>query len=400
MVQRNTGIIACILLLFLTACKEKPQKTAPSPPEVDISLPLKHRIIEWEEYTGRFEAVNHVDIRSRVSGYLVEKTFTDGQIVAKGDVLFVIDPRPFEYELQRATAHFQLAQKEYKRAKRLRETQAIAQEDLDRREQELKVAKAVLSTASLNMEFTRVTAPISGRVSESHIDLGNLIRENETILTRVVSINPVHFVFEGSQTQLLKYLRTDPSGLHQSPAGAAYPALIKLQDEYVFSHKGRIDFADNIVDPQTGSIRLRALIENKDGILYPGLFGRARVTQNGEYEALLLPENAINTDQNKKFVYIVDNENKAQRKYIRTGSLLENGYVVIQQGLEGTEKVVIKGIQRIRRPAQPVTPSHIDLKWVKLNNVPDLNTIPSLEEIAGKPAIEQVRSEQAGILSR
>jgi membrane fusion protein, multidrug efflux system len=380
-------VIGCIILLTLAGCKEEGKKNAPPAPEVDVAAPLKHNIVDWDEYTGRFEAVQRVDIRARVTGYLVEKRFKDGQNVNKGDVLFIIDPRPFNYEMERANAQYQLAQKEYTRAKGLRETQAISQEDLDRREQELKVAQAALNDASLDVEFTKVTAPIDGKISESFIDTGNLVRENDTVLTRIVSVDPVHFVFEGSQTQLLKYLRLDRAGLRPGSEDAAHPVLIELQDEDQFTmHNGRMDFTDNIVDPQTGTIQFRALVENKDGFIYPGLFGRARITTSGEYEAILLPENTVSTDQSKKFVYVVSDDNKAQRAYVTVGPVLDNGFVVIRQGLKGNERVVINGLQRIRKPAQPVMPAQKTLEWVALNQTTDLNKIPSLHDIANKIA--------------
>lgn len=378
-----------ILTLILGACsKEQVSSAVSAPPAVDVVTPLKYKITEWEEFTGRFEAVSRVDIRARVTGYLVEKKFRDGQMVKKGDVLFVIDPRPFEYAMTRVEAQYALADKAFKRAADLRNTAAISQEDFDRRIEEVKGAEASLNEAKLDVEFTRVTSPIDGKISEGFVDIGNLVRENETVLTRVVSVDPIHFEFESAQDLMLKYLRLDRAGKRASSDTTANPIFIKLQDENNFIHMGRMDFVDNIVDPGTGTIRGRALVENRDTIIYPGLFGRARLMGRANFETLLLPEKAINTDQNRKFVYIVSDENRATRSYITPGKLLDNGLVVVEDGLKGNERVVVDGMQRIRAPEQPVTPEEIPLEWVETEAMPDLSVVPSLEEIANmaKPA--------------
>ncbi len=385
------------LLLFiglLTGCNEnEKQSIAPPPAEVDVAQPLKHIIVEWDDYTGRFEAINRVDIRSRVTGYLVEKKFKDGQRVKKGDVLFVIDPRPFEYEKQRMQARYNLALKEYKRADGLRVTRAISQNDFDRRAQELQVAEASLNDAKLNLEFTNVTSPIDGKVSDDFINVGNLVRANETLLTRVVSVDPIHFEFEASQSALLKYIRLDRAGKRPGSDTTPNPVFVKLPDEDSYNHVGRMDFVDNIVDPGTGTIQGRALIENKDAIIYPGLFGRLRLIGSGEYEAILLPEGAINTDQNRKFVYTISEDNKAGRAYVRVGPVLDNGFTIIRDGLTGNERVVINGTQRIRAADQPVTPNEAPLEWVALNTMPDLNSVPTLSDLKNDPEGEQVQEE-------
>lgn len=357
-----------------TACTETTQSAdaataAPPPAEVDVAIPLKHKLTDWDEFTGRFEAINDVQLRARVTGYLVEKKFKDGAFVEKGDVLYVIDPRPFEYEFHRVEAQYKLAQKEWQRAQNLRETRAISQEEVDRRFQELQIAQASLHDAKLQLSFTQVTAPISGKLSDSYVDVGNMVEENETVLTRIVSTNPIHFRFEGSQTELLKYLRLDRSGQRPSSDTAPNPIYIKLLDEDKFYHQGKMQFVDNAVDNSTGTIQATAEVNNDEGIIYPGLFGRARLLGRANYDAVLLPENAINTDQDKKFVYVINNEDKVERRYVSVGNLLDNDLIVVSQGLSGDEHVVVNGIQRIRQSQQTVTPNLTEIEWRELESI-------------------------------
>ncbi len=382
--QASLLVTIFALSLLLAGCGQKAAPAAaPTPPEVDVATPLKHSITEWDEFTGRFEAVDRVDVRARVTGYLVEKRFRDGQFVKQGDVLFVIDPRPFEYEMQRADAAYVLAKKSLERATNLRKTQSVSQEILDERLQQYKVAEASLNEARLNLEFTQVIAPIDGKISSGFVDTGNLVSANDTVLTRIVTVDPIHFVMEGSQANLLKYTRLDRAGKRGSSDTTPNPILIKLLDEETFIHKGRMDFLDNIVDPDTGTIVARALVENKDGIIYPGFFGRAHLLGSGEYEAILLPEKAINTDQDKKFVYVVNADNQAVRVYVTPGPVLDNGFIIVREGLGGDERVIVNGVQRIRMPQQPVTPVAVTLEWKALPDQPDIESIPSLDEMTG-----------------
>ncbi|WP_202410357.1 efflux RND transporter periplasmic adaptor subunit [Pseudomaricurvus sp. HS19] len=376
------ALCGLMLPFVLLGCNEPAAPgAAPTPPEVDVTQPLRHQLIEWTEYPGRFEAVARVEVRARVTGYLQEKQFRDGQYVKKGDLLFVIDPRPFEYEMQRADAQYSLAQKAYKRAADLMRSKSISQEQFDQRQQELKVAEAALNEARLNLDFTRVTAPIDGKISDSFIDSGNLVSANSTVLTRIVSVDPIHFEFEGSQGDLLNALRLDRAGKRPSSDYSPNPIFIKLLDEKHYDHSGRMEFIDNVVDAGTGTVKARALVSNPQAIIYPGLFGRARLSSSGEYEALLLPEKAINTDQNRKYVYAVNANNQATRIYVEPGPVQDNGLVIIRSGLSGDERVVINGIQRIRAPQQPVTPNAVTLEWQETDTMPDINMVPSLEEI-------------------
>lgn len=373
-----------LLSLLLFGCKDKAneqQTPQMGPMPVDVSKPIKRTITDWDEYTGRFEATDRVEIRARVTGYLTKQNFSDGQIVKAGDSLFVIDPRPFEYAEQRAQAQFNLTEKEYKRAQSLREQSAISQEELDRRFQEFQAAMAELNDAKLNVEYTQIRSPIAGRVSDAFVDNGNLVEANQTILTLIVSTNPIHFEFEASQGDLLKYLRLNPSGRQDGSTVDLNPLFIKLQDEDTFQHIGRVDFVDNTINPSTGAIKVRALVPNKANLLYPGLFGRARLTARGSYEALLIPQHVIQTDQNKKFVYVVNDQNQANRQYITVGSLLDNGFLPVKSGLSEQDNIVTAGIQRIRMPNQPVAPNVVDIPWQTTDTMPVDESIPSLDEI-------------------
>ena len=226
-----------LLALALAGCREdKKAAAAPQKPAaVDVAIPLKHKITEWEDFTGRFKAVQSVDVRARVTGYLLEKKFKDGQTVEKGDVLYVIDQRPFQYEVQRTQAQYEAAKRSYERADRLRDRQVVSEEEYDRRLQEMQSAEAALDVAKLNLGFTEVKAPISGKTSSDFINIGNLVRENETILTRIVSVDPIHFVFEASQGSLLKYTRLDREGKRPSSDRAPNPIFVKLLDETSYS---------------------------------------------------------------------------------------------------------------------------------------------------------------------
>lgn len=391
--MRNfSALLLCLLLLG--GCNDKQQVAAVrQPPEVDVTLPLKQTITEWDDFTGRFEALQRVDIRARVTGYLLEQRFRDGQRVHKGDVLFLIDPRPFQYEVDRAKAQYDLASKAYQRAQDLRKTRSIAQELFDQRVQELRVSEAAYKEAQLNLQFTEVKAPIDGKISDKFVDIGNLVSANDTLLTRIVSVDPIHFEFEGSQGDFLKYLRLDRAGKRPSSDTEPNPIFIQLLDENDFTHMGRMDFVDNVIDSGTGTIRGRALVQNPEAIIYPGMFGRARLLGSGEYEALLLPEKAINTDQSRKFVFTVDNENKAQRTYISVGPILDNGLVIIRKGLQGDEWVVVNGTQRIRAAQQPVTPKQTPITWTPLSSMPDVSKVPSLQDIAAGSQRQPAASE-------
>lgn len=354
-------LFLCLLLSPLFFTFNASAETTPPLAEVDVAYPLKKKIVEWDEYTGRFRAIEEVEVRARVTGYLEAIKFKDGQKVKKGDVLFIIDPRPFQYVLDRMKAQHELAIKQYERALKLQKKKFISDEVIDQRFEEMQVAATRVNEAKLNLEFTEVKSPISGKISRNFVSVGNLVTKNDTILTRIVSFDPIYFYFEISQNDLLNYIRLDRAGRRPSTEKNAHPIKIKLQDEKDYVHKGKTDFVDNTVDRGTGTIITRAVVPNPDDVIYPGIFGRARLAGSGLYEALLLPDKAINTDQSRKFVYVVDKNNQVQRVYVKLGDIRDSGYYIITDGLKGNERVVISGIQRIRSPEQKVKPIMIQL---------------------------------------
>ena len=359
-----TNLLNIVLVAFLLAgCKEEIAETVVSAPEIKVSNPLQKLLIEWDEYTGRFRAIEEVEVRARVSGYLNEVLFQDGQLVEKGDVLFVIDPRPFEIALKGASAQFALTQKEYERANLLRKTGATSQEELDRRVQELNLAEAVLDRAKLDMEFTQVKAPISGRVSRDLVNVGNLVNgsdSNATTLTNIVAVHPIHFYFEASERNYLKYARLDRSGGREGSRTKANPVEVKLQDEIGYPHKGKMDFVDNRLDRSTGTILGRARIPNPDGLIQPGLFGRARLLGSQEYIATLIPDVLVSNDQARKFVYVVNDKNVIEMRNVTLGPIYEESWRIVRDGLRPDDQLVAKGIQRIR-PGMTITPKKVNL---------------------------------------
>lgn len=350
---RPYAALFALASLVLASCSEAPPPPAASAPQVSVANPLKRNISDWDGFVGQFEAVERVEIRPRVSGYLVEIAFEDGAQVEKGDLLFRIDPRPFEAALDQAKGQVKAvetrlenARTELERAKDLLPLQAVSQEEFDRlnatvlsAQSELQAARAAMRAAELDVEFTKVTAPISGRLSYSRVDVGNIVKADETVLTTVVSIDPMQFTFQGSEAMLLRYKRNNPHGL----AGA--PVRIRLQDERDYNWEGRLEFFDNAIDTNSGTIRGRALVSNPDGFLLPGMFGHLQLQAAASYEGILLPDSAISTRGAQRIVLVVDDNNVVSAKQVELGPLNE-GLRVIRSGLTGNERVIISGLQR------------------------------------------------------
>src|SRR5216117_93387 len=350
--------------LVLSACGPRPAP-APPPPKVKVVQAVAREITEWDEYTARLDAIYSVDVRPRVSGYLQSIHFQDGAIVHKGDLLFLIDPRPYEAALRRAEADVDLAEsrlalarKHFARAADLLGSHAISQEESDIRasnlrqaEASVEEAQAAVDAAKLDVEFTRVSAPVAGRVGRKLVTEGNLINggvgTQGTLLTTIVSLDPIYAYFEADEGALLKYSRLARTGQRPSSRDYKNPVHVALADEEGFPHEGVMDFVDNQVDRGTGTIVGRALLPNPDLSLIPGLFARLRLPGSGRYRAILLPDEAIGSDQSQKFVFVVDGDSKAQYRTVKIGPLVD-GLRVVREGVMPEDWVVVAGLQRVR----------------------------------------------------
>jgi len=353
-----------LLAALASACSEPEKQSKQMPaPEVDVSQPIEAVITQWDEYTGRFAAVNQVQIRARVSGYLQQTTFKDGQAVKKGDVLFVIDQRPFTIALKSTASRFDLAKKEWERGKDLRSKNSLSQEEVDRRTNEYQLAWAALENAKLEMEFTEVKSPINGVVSRDYVNVGNLVTggaSGATLLTTVVSVDPIHFYFDAGERDLLKYIRLSQSDKRESSRTKSNPVQVRLQDEQEFSHLGVMDFVDNQIDPGTGTIQGRAILDNPGGFILPGIFGRMRLLSQENVSVMLVPDIIIGTDQSRKFIYVVTSENKIDRKFVSVGELHTQDLRIITEGLQPDDRILVNGMMRAR-PGAVVSPKQVDI---------------------------------------
>lgn len=370
------SIIAILLFPLLSACgKPGEQGGAPNagqmpPPPVTVAQPIVKNIIEWDDFTGRFEAVDKVNVRARVGGYLQATHFKEGDLVNKGDLLFTIDQRPYQAALRQANAAVANAQarvefttNEVERAKNLRARGNVPERILEQRIQEqrqaeadLASAKGALDQAKLDMEFTQVRAPIAGRISSNFVTEGNLITggtADSTLLTTIVSLSPIHFVFDIDEQAYIKYSRLSRIGDRPSSRDNANPVFVAVADEKEFRHRGMMNFVDNIINDGTGTMRGRAIFDNTDKFLTPGQFGRIRVLGSGQYQAVLIPDAAIMTDQSRKLALTVDENNIVKAVPVTLGPLVD-GLRVVRQGLSGSERIIINGLQRAQDGA-PVT---------------------------------------------
>ncbi|GAA6184527.1 efflux RND transporter periplasmic adaptor subunit [Aliiglaciecola sp. 2_MG-2023] len=354
-------------LTLLSACSEQPSAPQSQPiPEVDVAQPIKTVIDQWDEYTGRFRAVKEVEIVARVSGYLDKVNFKDGQAVNKGDVLFVIDQRPFEIALKSAKSRVSLAKKELERGLDLRKKNSISQEEVDQRLSEFEMAEAAYDNAKLEMEFTEVKSPIDGIVSRDFVNAGNLVNgtaTNATLLTTVVSISPIHFYFDAGERDFLKYLRLDQNNQRESSRDVPNPVKIKLQDEDTYTHEGVMDFVDNKMDQSTGTIQGRAILKNEDGFIVPGIFGRIRLLNRENVTVLLIPDKSIGTDQSRKYVNLINQDNQIERRFVTLGELHTRELRIIEQGLEEGDKIVVNGMMRAR-PGATVSPVEVNISEI------------------------------------
>jgi len=366
-----TPLIA-VLAGALAGCGDTaPPPAAVGPPSVTVALPTKRTVTDWDEFTGRFEAVEEVQVRARVGGFVNSVEFRDGAIVRAGDLLYVIDSRPFEAvaeqadgQLSDARAKAELAKRELDRALTLVQTSAVSESIVDQRRQTLQAAHAAemqaegaLKAANLNIEFTHVLAPMAGRVSRHLVSVGNLVQGSEgnaTLLTSIVTLDPIYIYFDVDEATYLKNNKLWFEGRRPSSRDTPNPVQVTLTGETKPSHDGKMDFLDNRLDVSTGTLRSRAVIPNKDFSILPGQFGRVRLIGSSPYEALLLPDTAIATDQSRKIVFVVKDDDTVEAKPVTLGPL-DEGLRVIRDGLKAEDRVIVDGIQRARVGAK-VTP--------------------------------------------
>lgn len=364
--------LASMITIAVSACgssEAAPGAGMPPPPEVSVATVLSKPVHQWDTFNGRVTAVESVELRPRVSGYVQRVAFDEGQEVKKGDLLFVIDPRPYQAaldqaraQLQRAHAEAKLAQAQDARAQTLIEAKAISREEFETRKAAsaqgdagVRAAEAAVAAAKLDLQFTRVRAPIDGRIGRAMVTEGNLAQADQTLLTTLVSQDPMYVYFESDEQTYLRYAELARKG---ERTRSSNPVRIGLANETGFPHEGTVDFVDNQVDPATGTIRARAVLPNPDRVFTPGLFARVQVQGSGEFKAMLVDDKAVLTDQDRKYVYVLGPDNKAVRKDVELGRMID-GLRVVQSGLDAKDKVIVHGVQKVFMPGMPVAPKTI-----------------------------------------
>jgi len=364
-----------LLATFVASCGQSQQQWGgPPPPAVTVAKPTKRTVFDYDEYVGRFAAINSVEVRARVSGYLDKVHFKDGQLVKQGDLLFTIDKRPFQNTLDQARANLVQAQSnlaftesDYTRGQQLVRDKTITDQTFEQRAQAFRNAKASVSNneaavrqAELDLEFTELRAPVDGRIGDRRVSPGNLVTGgtagSTTLLAVIVSTDPIYFEFTFDEASYLRYERLAKSGGQDvASRNASVPIALKLIDESDFEHKGRMNFVDNVIDRSTGTIRGRGVFDNPNGVFTPGMFARVRVPGSSPYEALLVPDAAIGTEQARRFVVVIDDQNTAQVKYVTLGQLTGDNLRVIKNGIGPDDRIVVSGLMQAR-PGQKVRP--------------------------------------------
>jgi RND family efflux transporter MFP subunit len=370
---RKFAALLAIATLVASCSEQQQQAGAPPPPAVTVAKPVKRTVVDYDEYVGRFTAINAVEVRARVSGYLDKVHFKDGQIVKQGDLLFTIDKRPFQNSLDQARANLVQAQSnlaftesDYTRGQQLVRDKTITEQTFEQRAQAFRNAKAsvanaeaALRQAELDLEFTDLRAPIEGRIGDRRVSPGNLVTGgtggNTTLLAMIVSTDPIYFEFTFDEASYLRYQRLATTGKDVASRNAGVQVAIKLIDENDFDHEGRMDFVDNVIDRSTGTIRGRAVFANPKEVFTPGMFARVRVPGTPPYEGLLVPDVAIGTEQARRFVMVIDDQDTARPKYVTLGQVTKDGLRVVKDGIGPDDRIVISGLMQAR-PGQKVRP--------------------------------------------
>jgi RND family efflux transporter MFP subunit len=380
---RHILIFGCLAASLPVASARAQDASAPPPP-VTVAKPVVRDVVDNDEFIGRFEPVDQVSVRSRVGGYLQEIHFADGALVKQGDLLFVIDQRPFITALNEANAALEVAKStqtyaeaQFNRAQSLATSGSQSVSTLDDRRREwisaqanVRGAQATADRAALDMDYTRITAPLSGRIDRRLISAGNLVQADQSILTTIVSLDPIDFYFDVDERRLLNFADTARrQGKDLQQGGGGVDVAVTISDANAKPFKGKLDFAENRIDNESGTIRVRARFANPDLVLQPGLFGRIQVEASNVYKAILVPDEAIGSDQNERVVFVVAADGKVSTKPVRPGPRLY-GYRVIREGLDGTETIIVNGLMRAR-PGSKITPQMTELPQERQDTAPE-----------------------------
>ncbi|MCD9097487.1 efflux RND transporter periplasmic adaptor subunit [Luteimonas fraxinea] len=368
----GTGLAVAVALVIAGCDTQAQEQTQPPPPDVGVAAVLSEQVQDWNDATGRIAAIESVELRPRVSGYVQRVAYAEGDEVKQGDLLFVIDPRPYraalqraEAELARARADAQLATTRHARAQSLIDASAISRDDFEARsagraeaEAAVRGAQAAVETARLDLAFTEVRAPVAGRAGRAMLTTGNLAQADASMLTTVVSQDPVHVYFETDERTYLRHQAMSRAGERTNADNAV---RVGLADETGYPHAGTVDFLDNQIDPATGTVRARAVLPNPDRRFTPGLFARVQLEGAAARPAILIDDKAVITDQDRKFVYVVGEDNTAQRRDIVPGRVVE-GLRVVESGLAAGDRVIVNGVQKVFMPGMPVAPKAVAMR--------------------------------------
>jgi RND family efflux transporter MFP subunit len=401
--------IGLISLCWAACNKPNAEQATPPPPPVTIAKPITKEIVEWDEYTGRTDAVQSVNITARVSGYLYNITFKAGDVVSQNDLLFVIDPRPYQDAYDQANGQLRQAEAQQKlnnlnlaRADELRAKNVIAKQDYDNSVAQKNVsdaqviaAQAAVESAQLNLEFTEIKAPVTGRIGREQVTVGNLVQADSTLLTTLVSVNPIYAYFNVDEHSVLKYQALVREGKLPDAMSSAVPVYLQLENEKDFPHQGTIDFINNQFDPSTGTLQVRGIFPNANGFLVPGSFVRVRVAGSPRYPAILITDRAVGSDQGQKFALVVDQNNTVALRPLELGPVVD-GLRVVRKGLTGNENVIINGLVNAR-PGSKVNPQPGDMNQFTTSQL-ELQKNVTVEPVSGskeKPAGGQSRPGQS-----